>query len=55
MHQTRLMKALEHAHDDICRHKWFESERAGHDIGWDRAVVDWTLRYGHGLEDAVER
>ncbi len=29
---------------DVLLHKWYESERAGHDIGWDRAFVDWNLR-----------
>jgi hypothetical protein len=29
---------------DVLLHKWYESERAGRDIGWDRALVDWNLR-----------
>lgn len=55
MRETRLVKALTHATEDIRRHKWFESQRVGHDIGWDRAVVDWTLRFGHGLEEDATR
>jgi hypothetical protein len=42
-------KLVEHAraiHADIELHKWYESERAGHDIGWERAVVDWLCK-GH--------
>ncbi len=31
---------------DIELHKWYESERAGHDIGWDRAMTDWMMRHG---------
>lgn len=26
-------------------HKWYESERVGHDIGWDRAYTDWLIRH----------
>jgi hypothetical protein len=30
---------------EIERHKWLESEKAGHDIGGNRAAVDWLERY----------
>ncbi len=26
--------------DEILRHKWLESERMGHDIGFDQALLD---------------
>lgn len=55
MHETRLVQALTHATADICRHRLCESEKAGHDIGWDRAVVDWTLRFGHDFHVTSER
>lgn len=29
--------------DDVDLHKWYESERAGHDIGWDRAYASWLV------------
>ena len=29
---------------DVLLHKWYESERAGRDIGWDKALVDWNIR-----------
>ncbi|NCC51732.1 MAG: DUF4032 domain-containing protein [Spartobacteria bacterium] len=29
--------------EDVNRHKWFQSEKAGHDVGWDQAVVDWQV------------
>ena len=32
---------------EILRHKWYESEKAGHDIGWERAAISWQIRYGH--------
>jgi len=31
--------------DEILRHKWFESERAGRDIGFERALLDWMLNH----------
>jgi hypothetical protein len=30
---------------EILRHKWIESEKAGYDIGFDRALMDWIVRY----------
>ncbi len=28
--------------EEILRHKWIESEKAGYDVGFDRALLDWT-------------
>ena len=28
--------------EEILRHKWIESEKAGCDIGFERALLDWT-------------
>jgi hypothetical protein len=30
---------------EVLRHKWIESEKAGYDIGFERALLDWTQRY----------
>jgi hypothetical protein len=30
---------------EILRHKWIESEKAGVDIGFERALMDWIVRY----------
>ena len=32
--------------DDVDRIKWLESEKAGHDIGWDRAWTLWMTARG---------
>jgi hypothetical protein len=29
----------------ILCHKWIESEKAGYDIGFERALLDWTVKY----------
>jgi hypothetical protein len=31
--------------EEILCHKWIESEKAGYDIGFERALLDWTLKY----------
>lgn len=31
--------------EEILRHKWIESEKAGRDIGFERAMLDWILRH----------
>ena len=31
--------------EEILRHKWLESEKEGHDIGFERALVDWVLNH----------
>ena len=30
---------------EILRHKWLESEKEGHDIGFEGALVDWVLNH----------
>ena len=30
---------------EILCHKWIESEKAGYDIGFECALLDWTLKY----------
>lgn len=31
--------------EEIMRHKWIESEKAGHDIGFEKALLDWVMRH----------
>jgi hypothetical protein len=31
--------------EEILRHKWIESEKAGYDIGFERALLDWIVKY----------
>lgn len=37
--------------EEILRHKWIESEKVGHDIGFERALLDWIVRYRSGWRD----
>lgn len=31
--------------EEILRHKWLESEKAGDDIGFERALLDWIVKH----------
>ncbi len=31
--------------DEILKLKWVESEKVGHDIGFDRALLDWVRNH----------
>jgi len=45
-----LYRFLISMRDEIDRHKWIESEKVGYDIGLQRAIVDWTLKYKLGWQ-----
>lgn len=34
--------------EEILRHKWIESEKAGRDIGFERALLDWIRNHRDG-------
>jgi hypothetical protein len=38
-------KVLKMEHEEIERLKWIESEKAGHDIGWNHAWFIWTRKH----------
>jgi hypothetical protein len=44
---SRLVSHRQAIKHEIELHKWYESERAGYDIGWDLAAASWQLRFGH--------
>jgi len=41
--------------EEILRHKWIESEKAGHDIGFERALLDWIVKYRSGWRNERAR
>lgn len=43
-HST-LYREFQAEREEILRHKWIESEKAGHDIGFERALVDWIMHH----------
>jgi len=49
---SKLYKEFLAERQEILRHKWIESERVGYDIGFERALLDWILKYRSAwLED----
>jgi hypothetical protein len=42
---TSLYKEFLAQKEEILKHKWFESERAGYDIGFAKALIDWTMKF----------
>jgi hypothetical protein len=37
---------------EILRHKWLESEKAGRDIGFERALLDWIRKHRSAWREA---
>ena len=31
--------------EEILKHKWLESEKAGHDVGFEKALLDWIVNH----------
>jgi hypothetical protein len=31
--------------EEILKHKWIESEKAGKDIGFEKALLDWIVKH----------
>lgn len=42
---SSLYKEFLAERDEILRHKWLESEKAGYDIGFERALTDWIVNH----------
>ena len=42
---SNLYKEFLAERHEILRHKWLESEKAGRDIGFERALLDWIRKH----------
>lgn len=42
---TSLYKESLAQKEEVMKHKWYESERAGHDVGFAYAIIDWTIKF----------
>jgi hypothetical protein len=40
-----LAEILRSQQEEINKYKWIESEKKGHDIGWDRASREWMQKH----------
>ena len=43
--KSSLYKEFQAELDEILRHKWLESEKAGCDIGFEKALTDWIMKH----------
>jgi hypothetical protein len=61
---SALYKEFMAEREEILKHKWIESEKAGADIGFEKALLDWIVRHrsnwrqkrlkeGQGLVQAI--
>ena len=42
---SSLYREFQAEREEILRHKWYESEKAGYDIGFERALTDWIIKH----------
>ena len=42
---TSLFRQWSKMKEEILLHKWYQSEKAGYDVGWERASVDWMVHH----------
>jgi hypothetical protein len=42
---STLYREFQAEREEILRHKWIESEKVGHDIGFERALTDWIIKH----------
>lgn len=43
--RSSLYQEFQAEREEILKHKWIESEKAGHDIGFERALTDWIVKH----------
>jgi len=42
---STLYKEFLREREEILKHKWIESEKAGHDVGFEWALLDWNFHH----------
>jgi hypothetical protein len=42
---STLYKEFLAEREEILKHKWIESEKAGNDIGFEKALLDWIVKH----------
>ena len=42
---SSLYREFQAEKEEILKHKWIESEKAGYDIGFERALTDWIIKH----------
>jgi hypothetical protein len=42
---SALYKQLTEEKSEVLKHKWIESEKVGHDIGFEKALLNWKIHH----------
>jgi hypothetical protein len=42
---SSLYREFQAEREEILKHKWIESVKAGYDIGFERALTDWIIKH----------
>ena len=45
LRNSTLYKEFQAEREEILKHKWIESEKAGYDIGFERALTEWIIKH----------
>jgi len=45
LESSALYQAFLREREEILKHKWIESEKAGHDIGFEKALLSWVFNH----------
>lgn len=45
LRNSTLYREFQAEREQILRHKWYESEKQGRDIGFERALLDWMMKH----------
>ena len=43
--KSSLYREFQAEREEILKHKWIESQKAGYDIGFERALTDWIIKH----------
>jgi hypothetical protein len=43
--KSSLYREFEAEKEEIMKHKWIESQKAGRDIGFETALTDWIIKH----------
>jgi hypothetical protein len=43
--KSSFYREFEAEKEEIMKHKWIESQKAGHDIGFEQALTDWIVKH----------
>ena len=52
LESSLLYKTFTRQRDEILRYKWIESEKAGVDIGFEKALLGWLVKHAAQWREA---